>query len=227
MFACQAVRAAGVTAAIYLFDERPETCIVRSESVGIPMREAVEDGRLLVRQLDPGEIMPGEFAQEVRRLVEHHGTRLIIIDSVIGYFAAMGAANVLVTQLHELLTYLTRNDVLVIMCGAQEGFMSIGVQQAVDVSYLSDTIIHLTFFEQPGELRRAISVIKKKHGRALNKIHELMLVEGRFDVGPQPLREFDNLMIPRSERAADHRATARTAPPARARGDADDGRGTD
>jgi circadian clock protein KaiC len=193
----QASANAGGHAAIFLLDERPETYVVRAEALGIPLRAHIEADRLLICQLDPGEIAPGEFAQQVRQLVEgSRATRVVIIDSVIGYFAAMGSADVLVTQLHELLTYLTRKGVLLILCGVQEGFMSIGVQKAVDVSYLSDTIVALTYFELAGQLRRAIAVVKKKHGPHLSTVHELFLQAHRIEVGPEPLRELNNVMVP-------------------------------
>lgn len=186
---------AGERSAIFLFDERPETCIKRSEQMGIQLREHVTAGRLQIHQLDPGEIAPGEFAQHARQLVEQ-GTKLIIIDSLVGYFAAMGSADVLVTQLHELLTYLTRNDVLLIMCGSQQGFMSIGAQQAVDVSYLSDTIVALRFFELDGELRRAIAVVKKKHSSHVPTIREIALAGGRVEISEHELRQIHHLMVP-------------------------------
>lgn len=186
---------AGERSAIFLFDERPETCIKRSDLLGIQLREHVTSGRLLIKQLDPGEIAPGEFAQQTRHLVER-GTKLIVIDSLVGYFAAMGSADVLVTQLHELLTYLTRNDVLLIMCGSQEGFMSIGAQQAVDVSYLSDTIVALRFFEREGELRRAVAVVKKKHSSHVPTIREIAIAHGRVEISEHELSQFQHLMVP-------------------------------
>jgi circadian clock protein KaiC len=128
--------------------------------------------------------------------VEHQGTQVVVIDSVIGYFAAMGSADVLMTQLHELMTYLTRKGVLLILCGAQEAFMSIGTQHAVDVSYLSDTILMLNFFEAEGQIRRAITVVKKKHGIHLKGIYELYLEANEIKVGQEPLSQFRNVMVP-------------------------------
>jgi circadian clock protein KaiC len=194
LYAESAARA-GDHAAIFLLDERPETYVTRSENVGIHLRDHMDAGRMLVRQLDPGEIAPGEFAQQVRQLVIEQSVRVVIMDSVIGYFAAMGPAEVLLSQLHELMTFLTRNGVLLLMCGAQEGFMSIGTQNAVDVSYLSDSILALTFFEAEGRLRRAVAVVKKKHGAHLHTIHELFLDTGNIRVGAQPLAQFQNLMV--------------------------------
>jgi circadian clock protein KaiC len=194
-FAASVSRAGG-HAAIFLLDERPETYITRSEGVGIPIRSEIDAGRMLVRQIDPGAIAPGEFAQQVRALVEAKGTKVVVIDSIIGYFAAMGSSDVLVTQLHELLTYLTRGGVLLIMCGAQEGFMSIGTTDGVDVSYLSDTILVLGFYEAQATIHRCIAAVKKKHGAHDTGIRELAVVDGRIVVGAEPLTGFHHLLLP-------------------------------
>jgi circadian clock protein KaiC len=192
----EAVARGGDHAALYLFDERPETYIVRSEGVGIPLRRQIEAGRVMIRQVDPGEIAPGQFAQQVRSLVEERGTKVVVIDSVIGYFASMGAADVLVTQLHELLTYLTRRGVLLVMCGAQEGFMSIGTQNGVDVSFLSDTILVLGFYEADAAIHRCVAAVKKKHGTHDTGIFELAVVDGRITVGAERLTDFRHLLLP-------------------------------
>jgi circadian clock protein KaiC len=206
-----AVAASGARAGMFLFDERPETHIVRAEGLGIPLRGHVTAGRVVLQQLDPGEISPGEFAQQVRNLVDEGNLKLVVIDSVVGYFAAMGTANVLATQLHELLTFLTRRNVLLILCGSQQSFMSIGMQEAVDVSYLSDTIVAVNFFETEAQLRRAIAVVKKKHGPHSTRIHELTMEGGRVQVGAQPLVSFRNLMVPRGS-GPDPQATRDTPP---------------
>jgi KaiC/GvpD/RAD55 family RecA-like ATPase len=81
--------------------------------------------------------------------------------------------------------------------------MSIGTQDAVDVSYLSDTIVALSFFETEGRLRRAITVVKKKHSAHSMAIHELTLADGRIDVGEPMLTRHPNLFI--ASGAADKR----------------------
>lgn len=185
----------GKKGAMFLFDERPETYIRRSEGLGVTLRPHLDAGTIRIEQVDPGEIAPGEFAQRVRDLVDREGVKVIVIDSIIGYFAAMGSADVLMTQLHELLTYLARNDALLIMCGVQEGFMSIGAQQAVDISYLSDTVVALAIFETQARLRRAIVVVKKKHGTHLSTIHEIVFRDDSIEVREDVPEELQNIMV--------------------------------
>lgn len=192
----ESVARAGGHAAMFLLDERPQIYVARSEGLGVPLRDLWEAGSLLIEQIDPGRITPGEFAHDIRRLVEERGTRVVVIDSIVGYFAAMGGPDVLVTQLHELLTWLTRRGVLLLMCAAQEGFMSIGRQDAVDVSYLSDTILALSFYEADGGLHRAIVVVKKKYGSHVDAIHELTLADGSIEVSRKAIRGHEGLMVP-------------------------------
>ena len=141
----------GEHAAVYLFDERPETYKLRAGGVGIPLKKHVQDGSVSIRQLDPAEIAPGQFAQQVRDVIENRNTKVVVIDSVAGYFNAVGSSDLFVAQLHELLTFLSRSGVLTILAGSQEGFMSIGEQQGVDISYLSDSILVLGYIR--GEWR--------------------------------------------------------------------------
>lgn len=184
----------GEHAAIFLFDERPETYKSRSSALGMPLHEHQAAGRLLLRQLDPGVIAPGEFAQEVRQAVEDQGATVVVLDSINGYFNAMGSSEVLVSQLHELLTFLSRSGALTMVAGSQEGFMSIGSQTGVDISYLSDTIVVLAYFEKGGELRRCLAAVKKRQGRHQTTIHELHIAPGGIRIGEQ-LRESHHLMV--------------------------------
>lgn len=195
LFADAAMRR-GDHAAVFLFDERPETYKTRSKTLGINLEPHLEAGRLLLRQVDPGEIGPGEFAQQVRAAVEDGRAKVVILDSINGYFAAMGGSDVLVAQLHELLTFLSRSGVLTLVAGSQEWFMSIGSQPGVDISYLSDTIAVLGYFERDGVIRRCLTAVKKRQGQHETTIHELFVGPDRIRIGG-PLRELHHLMVSR------------------------------
>ena len=63
----------------------------------------------------------------------------------------------------------------------------------VDASYLADAIILMRYFEVDGELRQAISVVKKRGGAHERSIREFCLTRGRIEVGP-PLRNFRGVL---------------------------------
>lgn len=184
----------GDRVAIYLFDERPETYKVRSDGIGLPFNKHVENGRILLRQLDPAEVTPGEFAQHVREVVERQGTKVVVIDSIAGYFNAVGSSELFVAQLHELLMFLSRSGVLTILAGSQEGFMSIGEQQGVDISYLSDAILVLGYYEIDGGIHRFLIPIKRRQGELETSIRELRVGRDGVELG-QPLTQFREIVL--------------------------------
>ena len=86
---CMAAVRRGEHAVMFTFDESLTTLLTRSASLGMPLEEHVQAGRLLVQQIDPAEQSPGEFAHLVRQTVQRHGTRVVVIDSLNGYLNAM------------------------------------------------------------------------------------------------------------------------------------------
>ena len=74
-----------------------------------------------------------------------------MIDSLNGYLNAMPDERFLVLQMHELLSYLNQLGVLTIMVLAQHGLLG-QMQTPIDLSYLSDAVIMLRYFEaaRPG-----------------------------------------------------------------------------
>jgi circadian clock protein KaiC len=63
----------------------------------------------------------------------------------------------------------------------------------VDVSYLADTVLLFRYFERAGQLRQALSVVKKRSGPHERAIRELIFGEGRVYVG-EPLTNFEGVL---------------------------------
>jgi circadian clock protein KaiC len=190
----------GEPAAIFVFDESVATLLARTQSLGIELRPHLDSGQLVLRPIDPAELTPGEFEHEVRIAVEEHGARVIVIDSLNGYLAAMPEERFLVIQLHELLTYLGQLEVATLLITAQAGLLGPQLHAPVDASYLADAVVLLRHFEDRGTLRQAISVVKKRGGSHDRGIHEFWLGHGGVNIG-SPLRELRGVLtgVPRPE----------------------------
>jgi circadian clock protein KaiC len=183
----------GEHAASFLFDESLQTYLSRAAGLGREMSEHVEAGRMSMRQIDPAELSPGEFAHHVRHAVDVDGARVVVIDSLNGYMQAMPDERFLTVQMHELLTYLNQQGVVTLLVLAQHGFMGSNMATPVDVSYLADTVLMLRFFEASGAVRRAISVVKKRTGYHENTIREMRMSADGITVG-QPLTDFHGVL---------------------------------
>jgi circadian clock protein KaiC len=182
----------GERVAMFAFDEGLGTLYARAAGLGVQLQDYVDKGLISVHQIDPAEMSPGEFTQVVRDAVEKQDVRVLLIDSLNGYLNAMPDERFLVLQMHELLSYLNQLGVLTIMVLAQHGLLG-QMQTPIDLSYLSDSVIMLRYFESGGRVRRAISVVKKRSGTHENTIREFQLTAEGLQVGP-PLTEFSGIL---------------------------------
>ncbi len=182
----------------YLFDERMSTFRLRSAALGMDMDAARESGQLKMTQVEPTELSPGEFASQVVRAVEGDKCSLVIIDSINGYMQSMPEERLLPIQIHELLSFLSNNGVTCIMTLVQHGIFGNPVDEAVEVSYLADTVILMRYFEVSGTVRQAISVVKKRSSDHERTIRECKVQKGGLFVG-EPLRDFQGVLtgVPR------------------------------
>jgi len=209
----------GDRAVVFTFDESLETMLQRMSGLGSPLEELIESGLLRVLPIDPAELSPGEFADIIRRAVEppdgSPGAKVVLIDSLNGYLNAMPEERFLSSQLHELLTYLGHQGVVTFLIVAQHGVLGSGMHAAVDTSYLADSVILFRYFEAEGELRQALSVLKKRSGAHERTIREFQLGSTGIRVG-EPLRHLQGVLsgIPlvqeREELSSSTKAQAQT-----------------
>jgi circadian clock protein KaiC len=182
----------GQQAALFVFDESPATLLSRCDSLGIGLAAHFDSGLIGIQQVDPAELSPGEFTDRIRQAV-HRGASMVVIDSLNGYLNAMPGERFLTIQLHELLMYLGQQGVATILIAAHHGMIGAQMQAPVDASYLADAVILMRYFEAAGEVRQAISVVKKRGSRHERTIREFRLDDGGIRVG-EPLRDFRGIL---------------------------------
>lgn len=184
--------ARGERGALFIFDEELGLLLARAKALGMDIARMRETGELIIEQLDAAELSPGEFSHRVRRCLDHENIRIVGIDSLNGYQAAMPEEEYLTLHLHELLQYLNRRGAATFVTVAQHGMVG-DMKQPVDVTYLADTVVMLRYFEAMGRVRRAISVIKKRAGAHEDTIRELRIGSDGITVG-KPLEEFQGVL---------------------------------
>jgi circadian clock protein KaiC len=167
----------GEACGYFAFDESLETVRARTAGLGTDLDPLIASGQFDFKQVDPGELAPGEFASLVRQKVDS-GAKVIVIDSLNGYMNAMPDERFLLIQLHELQTYLAHRGVMTILVVAQHGLLGEAMKSPVDLTYVADTVVLFRYFEFEGEIRNAISVVKKRSGAHERTIRELRFVSG-------------------------------------------------
>lgn len=182
----------GEKAALFLFDEAPGTLLLRVKSLGVDIEPFVEQGLITLYQVDPAELSPGEFGVRVRAAAEQENAAVIVVDSLNGYLYAMPEERFLTIQLHELMSFLGQIGVITVLVGVH-GMLGADASAPADASYLADAVVLLRYFESAGEIRQAISIMKKRGGYHERTIREFRLEPGRIRIG-EPLRDFQGVL---------------------------------
>ena len=181
----------GETVLVISFDETDRVFTSRASGLGVPVEELRASGLLKFRQVDPAELSPGELSAIIRDEVDR-GASMVVLDSLSGYQHAMPEEQFMLLQMHELVTYLNQQGVLTFLVLAQSGMIG-NMQSPIDLTYLSDAVLMLRFFEARGELRRALSVLKKRTGAHEAAIRELVIDEHGIRVG-ETLKAFRGIL---------------------------------
>lgn len=182
----------GERASYFLFDERLSTLLTRSAALGMDLQPHIDNGMLEMRAIDPAEMSPGEFSGAIRASVEDHGAKIVVIDSLNAYLQSMPSEQFLVLQMHEMLSYLGQKNVVSLLILGQHGITG-DIRSDVDLSYLSDTVVQMRYFEAHGEVRQAISVIKTRTARHERTVREFQISDHGLKVG-EPLRDFQGVL---------------------------------
>ena len=173
----------GEKALFISFDETEKVFHRRCAGMGMDVQPFEESGHFLFRQVDPAELSPGELSAVIREQVEA-GAKMVVLDSLSGYQHAMPQESFMLLQMHEIVTYLNQQGVLTFLILAQAGMVG-PMQSPVDITYLSDTVVLLRFFEADGEIRRALSILKKRTGAHEAAIREMRIDGKGIRVGPK------------------------------------------
>jgi len=183
----------GERSAMYVFDERVQTLLQRAKGLNMDLEMQSDRGRVEIRQVDPAELTPGEFTDDVRRAINERGVRTVIIDSLAGYAYAMPDERSLTLHLHELLSFLSQQGVTVLMVMTQHGVSGGPRPAPFDLSYIADSVLLFHTFEHRGDVHKAISVHKRRSGAHEPTFHDLRFSSDGIHIGA-PLREFRGLL---------------------------------
>jgi circadian clock protein KaiC len=183
--------ARGEKSALFVFDEEVGLLAERMKGLGIDLQGLMDKGLILLSQVDAAELSPGEFSQRVRHCIEK-GVKTIVIDSLNGYQASMPEEHALILHMHELLQYCNRQGATTFLTVAQHGLMG-EMKSPVDLTYLADTVILLSYFEAMGRVRRAMSLVKKRTSAHENTIREYQIDRRGLTLG-EPLVNFHGVL---------------------------------
>jgi len=182
----------GERSVIYTFEESVEVIIKRSQMIGVPVDEMIENGTLTIKSIEPFSFSPDEFSMMVRKDIEENGTEMVMIDSVGGYSLTVRQDDPL-ERLHSLCTYLGNVGVTSFLVSETPNITGEFITTKLHASYLADNIIFLRYMEVRGELKKSIGILKKRMSDFERSIRELNITAEGIKVG-KPLRNLHGIL---------------------------------
>ncbi|GAB4329353.1 MAG: ATPase domain-containing protein [Calditrichia bacterium] len=182
----------GETSIIYEFEEDISVLEKRCENLNIPVSAMVKSGKLIIKKVEPLAFTAWEFANMVREDVEKKGAKIVMIDSIAGYKLSVKGKD-LVSHLHSLCKYLVNSGIAVFLITEVKNITGDFQVSDIDVSYLTDNIIFIRYYENLGALNRAIGVLKKRLSNFEKTLREIQFTRYGIKVG-RPITDLRGIL---------------------------------
>ncbi|TWT48010.1 Circadian clock protein kinase KaiC [Rubripirellula amarantea] len=187
----------GERSVFFQFEESRHAFLQRSRGLGFDIDRYIENGLIELHQYSAGETTPAKFASQVREAIQpdDQGRKVsvVTIDSLNGYLNSMPHEQFLLIQLNDILQMLGRHGIVSFLITAQHGMLGTAMKTPLDASYMADNVLLFRYFETSGEIRQAISMVKKRTGKHERTIREFNLTEQGLQIG-RPLVDFHGVL---------------------------------
>ncbi|MDQ2730984.1 MAG: AAA family ATPase [Armatimonadota bacterium] len=150
-----------------VFEEHPTEYVSRAETLGLKMKEMIQQEMLKVVYLRPLDLSVDETLQEVLDTVEQIGAKRVVIDSLAGFELALAPAfrEDFRESLYRMLGALTGRGATVLNSAEVTDSYSELRFSPHQVSFLTDDIVLMRYVEIDGQLRKVMMVIKTRRGQ--------------------------------------------------------------
>ena len=163
----------GERALLVSFDEAANEIVRNLASVSIDLASHVAEGRLRIRALRTEAGSAEAHLMRLRRMIEEHAPRCLVIDPLSAMIKAGGLIPAL--SVAQRLIHLAKTYNITLLCTSlldgddhQEG-------SPLQISTVADTWIQLSYQAHGGERNRALSIIKSRGTGHSDQVRELIL----------------------------------------------------
>lgn len=177
-----------------VFEKRPSDYL-KTNPLGEKMARHVEEGTLHVMYLRPLDLSLDETLYEVRSLVQAHGVKRVVIDSLSGLELALAPTfrEDFRETLHRMVAMLTSMGITLLMTvEVVDSYIDLRFSPH-GTAFLTDGIVLQRYIELEGQLKRAIVIVKLR-GSQHSKDLRLYEITDNGLVIEEPLRGYEGLM---------------------------------
>ncbi len=178
----------GERVVMYCFEEGKQSVLDRCSGVNIPLKRQVEDGRVILREINPLSMSPDEFLKIIRNDVEKARCKILALDSLRSYELAMAEYGNVVANVQNILNYTRGKGVSLFLVNEMQGLLGQISLSEEGVSYLTDNVLLLRYAEYNGEIIKVIACLKKRHGDFESDLREIKISEQGILIGEKLTR---------------------------------------
>jgi circadian clock protein KaiC len=177
--------AQGERGIIAVFEEHPDAFLSRVQNVGPDLRVMVDNGDVELIYLRPLDLSVDETLDEIRQCVERIGAQRVVIDSLSGFRVALAPTfrEDFKESLYRLVRALTASGVSVMLIAEVVAAAGDLRFTSDEVSFVTDDLIALRFFEAEGQLRKVLTVVKMRGSNHSHDLREFEITDEGIVIG--------------------------------------------
>ncbi len=170
---------------IAVFEEHPDAFLSRVENVGPNLSAMVENGDVELIYLRPLDLSVDETLDEIRQCVDRLGAKRVVIDSLSGFRVALAPTfrEDFKESLYRLVRALTASGVSVMLIAEVVAAAGDLRFTSDEVSFVTDDLIALRFFEAEGQLRKVLTVVKMRGSDHSHDLREFEIDSNGISIG--------------------------------------------
>lgn len=159
------------------FEEHPRRLLAMLQGRGIDLTDAVRDGKVLIRHYVPKKCCLDQIFAELQEELTKGGLRRVVVDGLGDFERAVDKPEARKDYLSMFLAALTRAKATALFTEKLEQVSS--RNPIADIHYVSmvDTVIYLGNVEIESQIRKVISILKSRTGKATSDLREIQCDE--------------------------------------------------
>ena len=168
----------------YGFHETPDRLLLKTDSVGLPLRKLVEDGIVRLEWQAPSELLSDEIAERILRIVDERGIKRLVLDAYNQFSQGASVGGRATEFFGAFCTLLRQRGVALVLTQDMTRIAGDSFDLPLgEVSQMVDNIIHVRSTEIHAEFRRLIAVLKVREQDYDRSIREFGVDEKGIRVG--------------------------------------------
>ena len=174
-------------AVVYVsYEENPPQLLQTGESLGMPLADYQQDGRLKLLHTSPMELDVDEHIFRVQRLVTDLDASALVIDSISSFEVGMENKEKYTDYIWALTDYFKVQGVNVLLTHEIHDRATPAHLTKHGISYVADNLLLLRFLQEGWDMKRYVRVVKMRGSYHDTQLRELVFSPGGISLGGLP-----------------------------------------